>query len=1239
MFFMTPNKIRLMRKTWTALVLAAIALPFNLKAGIAYAPPPGGWTYIYTGDSAAGAPRYQNKFALDGTWRHEVSSSEWNGDPRGPANPPKGGVESNNGVLTIEDAETTTSGTNNNRKIYFIHDITQDGVAVNNLLDSGVTISFRARLTPPDGKEEIPLPNGYGIFSDGKGMFGVRQSNPSSLISFSLVLQTEDSTPTSSLNFKSAGLTFNRLNGDSPAGSGAVNSSSDANVNPIFPVDPTQWHEFWITIQANDATPGNGTHTVTIYVDGSVVGTSFNVTAGTGSDVDSTITPNWTNYIAMGLNNSATVGAFDVDFYAYKPGIYSPAPLAPPAAPSNVVALSGDRQVKLYWNASAGADGYFVKRAQTSGGPYSVIIPVATTNYLDTDVVNGQIYYYVVTATNAAGESPNSIEVIGKPSLSVSGVRAAGGINQITVSWNQFNGAISYSVHRSTIAGGPYTLIASNITDTTYVDQNLDSGKRYYYVVYAELSGGEQTGISDEASAVTLPSIGSVNCSLYAATVITLTWTVQGQIITDFIIERSTDGENFTQIDTVPANYKGYTNVNLAPKTTYYYRVAARNQSGTSPYSQVVSNTTPTIGVNVNFANTAAPVPVGYLQDTGLPLGDRGNGYYYGWTSPVGRDLTQDTRYRNNANSPDIRYDTFNHMMKADVNNPAVGAVWEIEMPPGFYLVRIVAGDPTATDSVFEYDVEGYLTDSYVPVSGAWWGDFSIVVPVNDGLLTIKSGPNARNNKINFVDIYATVPEIMSIAQNPQSVTVVESRPFALSATITGGTKPIWYQWYKDGVLIDGATKPTLSVSRARLTDTGDYYLVVTNFAGAVTSAVAHVEILVDIEPPKILSSASLDGYTVFVKFDEPLDIQTASDPMNYNIESEGIAIGIIAATLLTNDDSMVMLKIDPMTPITGDTFRLTASGIDDLSSGENVIPFEAPAVYTGTVAHLTAMDIGIPGTGTFSATGPTLNIDLPGFTYHYSNGVFDVSANGWDIWNTVDGFHYVFKEVTGNFDAVVRVQSMTRPDQWAKAGLMIRPTTNANSRFIGIYTTPTNGVNMIAVQWRDTDGSSCGSIHGGSGGPLVNPAYPNQWLRLQRIDSVVYCYWSTNGVDWNMYTNRDTALFGGPYPDTVLIGMAATSHNQSALTNSVFAEFRDFSVTVLPPTEIVMVSPEFKDGVFSVKVQSITGKNYVLEATESLTEPNWQEVGTPVPGTGQEITLTDPAAITPIKFYRVKIK
>ncbi|MFC5470377.1 cellulose binding domain-containing protein, partial [Cohnella suwonensis] len=75
-------------------------------------------------------------------------------------------------------------------------------------------------------------------------------------------------------------------------------------------------------------------------------------------------------------------------------------------------------QVALSWTASAGATSYTVKRATTSGGPYTnVATGIATTTYADTGLTNGTTYYYVVSATNAAGESANSSQASATPQL------------------------------------------------------------------------------------------------------------------------------------------------------------------------------------------------------------------------------------------------------------------------------------------------------------------------------------------------------------------------------------------------------------------------------------------------------------------------------------------------------------------------------------------------------------------------------------------------------------------------------------------------------------------------------------------------------------------------------------------------------------------------------------------------------------------------------------------------------
>ena len=95
------------------------------------------------------------------------------------------------------------------------------------------------------------------------------------------------------------------------------------------------------------------------------------------------------------------------------------------------------------------------------------------------------------------------------PQLTVSVIRnlSTGGTNYgLTLSWGVFNGATGYNVYRATISGGPYTLISSNQTATTYSDTNLGS-PGYFYVVTALLNSYEGP-LSNEVS-LAPPSSGA----------------------------------------------------------------------------------------------------------------------------------------------------------------------------------------------------------------------------------------------------------------------------------------------------------------------------------------------------------------------------------------------------------------------------------------------------------------------------------------------------------------------------------------------------------------------------------------------------------------------------------------------------------------------------------------------------------------------------------------------------------
>jgi hypothetical protein len=89
---------------------------------------------------------------------------------------------------------------------------------------------------------------------------------------------------------------------------------------------------------------------------------------------------------------------------------------AMPPTPSNLSAAAGDGNVSLSWSPVDGnPTEYTVKRANSSGGSYTAIYSGPATAASDTSVGNFRTYYYVVSASNADGESANSSEVTAMP--------------------------------------------------------------------------------------------------------------------------------------------------------------------------------------------------------------------------------------------------------------------------------------------------------------------------------------------------------------------------------------------------------------------------------------------------------------------------------------------------------------------------------------------------------------------------------------------------------------------------------------------------------------------------------------------------------------------------------------------------------------------------------------------------------------------------------------------------------
>ncbi len=87
----------------------------------------------------------------------------------------------------------------------------------------------------------------------------------------------------------------------------------------------------------------------------------------------------------------------------------------------------------------------------------------------------------------------------GPPSAPL-GLVADAGDEQVSLSWTASSGATSYDVKRSTTSGGPYSIIADNITTTSHLNTGLTNGTTYYYVVSAA-NGQVESGNSSQVSA------------------------------------------------------------------------------------------------------------------------------------------------------------------------------------------------------------------------------------------------------------------------------------------------------------------------------------------------------------------------------------------------------------------------------------------------------------------------------------------------------------------------------------------------------------------------------------------------------------------------------------------------------------------------------------------------------------------------------------------------------------------
>jgi fibronectin type 3 domain-containing protein len=171
-----------------------------------------------------------------------------------------------------------------------------------------------------------------------------------------------------------------------------------------------------------------------------------------------------------------------------------------------------------------------------------------------------------------------------------------------------------------------------------------------------------------------------------------------------------------------------------------------------------------------------------------------------------------------------------------------------------------------------------------------------------------------------------------------------------------------------------------------------------------------------------------------------------------------------------------------------------------------------------------------------------------------YANGVFTVSGAGGDIQGTADAFRFDYMTVTGDCTIIARVASVQNIDAWSKAGVMIRASLDPGAANAFIAVTPGNGVTW---QSRLTAGGGTGWNQTGG----LNAPY---WFKLVRSGTLFTGYRSPDGANWTPQGTNTITM-----SNTVLVGLALTSHNSSSLGTATFD-----NVTVQPGWPFAPAAP-----------------------------------------------------------------
>lgn len=167
------------------------------------------------------------------------------------------------------------------------------------------------------------------------------------------------------------------------------------------------------------------------------------------------------------------------------------------------------------------------------------------------------------------------------------------------------------------------------------------------------------------------------------------------------------------------------------------------------------------------------------------------------------------------------------------------------------------------------------------------------------------------------------------------------------------------------------------------------------------------------------------------------------------------------------------------------------------------------------------------------------------------SGGIWTVRGSGANIWGTADAFQFLHTSSGSVASVVARVDGVTGPSTFAKAGVMVRNSLAANSATAILDVRPNGAIEFMV---RTKTGQSMSFINGTSANVPV-------WLKLSWSGTTVTGWVSIDGDNWASLGPANVAVELGASPQA---GLAVTSASRGKLA---LAQVGDLAMELPNPT------------------------------------------------------------------------